>query len=178
MSYIIWAILLSVANAACWLTLLFALPGTWMIVALTALFVAFGPPHESFEVTWTTVIVLTILAMLGEVVEFVAGAAGAAKQGASKRAMVLAIVGTMIGSVAGAVVGVPIPIVGSVIGAIGGGAVGAFGGAFLGEVWLGKTGDESLSVGWGALVGRLLGTVGKLAIGAVMLIVATVDLFT
>ncbi len=178
MSYVIWAILLSLANAVSWLTLLFALPGTWVIVGLTALFVVFAPTHTNFEVTWTTVIVITVLATFGEVVEFIAGAAGAAKQGASKRAMALAIVGTMVGSVVGAMFGVPIPIIGSIVGAIGGGAVGAFAGAYLGEFWLGKPTDESLSVGWGALVGRLLGTVGKLAVGAVMVVVVAVDTFT
>lgn len=178
MGYVIWAILLSLANVLAWLTLLFALPGTWVIVGLTALFVAFAPPHANFELTWTTVIVAVVLATLGEIIEFIAGAAGAAKQGGSKRGMLLAIGGTMVGSIAGAAIGVPVPLIGPIIGAVGGGAAGAFAGAYLGEAWLGKSSQESFSVGWGALVGRLLGTVGKLAVGAVMVVVIAVDSFT
>jgi hypothetical protein len=91
--------------------------------------------------------------------------------------MALAIVGTVVGSIAGAVLGVPIPVIGSVIGALGGGALGAFAGAYLGETWVGKTPDESFAVGQGAFIGRLLGTIGKLAIGAVMVVVVAVDIF-
>ena len=40
MNYVIWAVLLLLANVLSWLTLLFALPGTWLMVGLTALFVA------------------------------------------------------------------------------------------------------------------------------------------
>ena len=69
-------------------------------------------------------------------------------------------------------------LVGSLIGALGGGALGAFAGAYLGEVWVGKTPNESFAVGQGAFVGRLLGTIGKLAIGAVMVVVVAVDIFT
>ncbi len=119
------------------------------------------------------------MAVLGEVIEFAAGAAGAAKQGASRRAVLLALVGTVFGSLLGAVFGslIPIPLIGTMIGAIGGGAGGAFVGAYLGEWWIGKTSKERLTVSTAAMVGRLLGTFGKLAIGAVMLVIVTVDSF-
>ena len=78
------------------------------------------------------------------------------------------------GSVLGAGAGIPVPVIGPLIGALGGGAAGAFAGAYLGETWKGRTGGEALRIGKGALFGRLLGTVGKLACGAVMAAAFTV----
>ena len=91
--------------------------------------------------------------------------------------MLLAIVGTVVGSILGAIVGVPIPIVGPIIAAVGGGALGAFVGAYAGETWKGKTSAESIAVGKAALIGRLLGTMGKLIIGAMMVVVTALALF-
>ena len=173
--YYVWVALLILGNGAAWITTFLTLPGNWMIVGLTALFVFLVPEADGRGVGWTTVAVVAALAALGELIEFAAGAAGAAKQGASRRAMVLSLAGTVVGSLCGAVIGVPVPIVGPVLGALGGGALGAFLGAYLGETWKGKNPDESLSVGTGALIGRLLGTVGKLAIGAVMFAIITAN---
>ena len=91
--------------------------------------------------------------------------------------MILAVVGTIVGSLCGAMIALPIPLVGPILGALGGGAFGAFGGAFLGETWKGKTSDESLAIGKAALIGRLLGTFGKLLVGAVMFMIVAVDAF-
>ena len=83
----------------------------------------------------------------------------------------------MIGSVCGAFVAVPIPVLGPIIGALGGGMLGAFGGAWAGEAWKGSDRDKGLSIGWAAAVGRLLGTAGKMSIGAIMFVVAAIDVF-
>lgn len=93
--------------------------------------------------------------------------------------MLLAVVGAMGGSIAGTILGtaIPIPIVGSLIGAILGGALGAFGGAYAGEAWKGKSEEERLAVSTGAMLGRVFGTVGKLGVGAVMVVVSTVAAF-
>ncbi len=119
------------------------------------------------------------LAVLGEVVEFAAGAAGAAKSGGSRRGMLLSVVGAMAGSIGGAILGtaIPVPVVGNLIGAICGGAAGAFGGAYLGEYWKGKDERERLAVGTAAMVGRVLGTVGKLGMGAIMVVITAIDAF-
>lgn len=175
--YYIWAVLLVVANAAAWSTSFFTLPGNWLVVGLTVLFALLVPAGEGQGIHWVTVVVVVGLAGLGELIEFGAGAAGAAKQGGSRRGMVLAIVGAVIGSVGGALVGVPIPWIGPLIGAVGGGALGAFAGAYLGETWKGRSSQDRLNVSTGALVGRLLGTVGKLAVGTVIWVVVAVDAF-
>jgi len=169
------AVVLILASATCWVSLLFTLPGNWVMALLATLFALSYPDAEGMS--WWTVGALILLAAVGELVEFVAGAAGAAKQGASRRSMVLAILGTMIGSLAGAIVGVPVPIVGSIIAALGGGALGAFAGAYLGELWKGKTSRESMNVGTGAMVGRVLGTFGKLIVGAIMFVLVSVAVF-
>jgi uncharacterized protein YqgC (DUF456 family) len=175
--YFLWAVLLVVASGIAWLLTLFTLPGNWLIVAAAALF-AWLIPHEAGRgVTWTTVAVLVSLAILGEIVEFGAGAAGAAKQGASRRAIVLSIVGAMVGSILGLTIGLPIPILGSFVMAVLGGAGGAFVGAYLGETWKGRTEAERMAVGRGAFAGRLWGTVGKLAVGAIMLAILAWDAF-
>ena len=176
-AYYAWAILLVVACCASWVAVLFTLPGNWGIAALAALFTVLLGIEDGRGIGWVTVIVLLVLAAVGELVEFVAGAAGAAKQGASRRAMMLALIGTVAGSLAGAIIGVPIPILGPIIGAVGGGAFGAFVGGYLGETWKGRSQPESLAVGKGALIGRLLGTFGKLLVGAVMVVIVAVDAF-
>ncbi len=177
--FYIWAMVLILANAGCWICTLFTLPGNWMLLLCTTLFAYFYPASDDgYGIQWWVIAVLLLLAIVGEVIEFAAGAAGAAKQGASRRAMALAMVGTVVGSLAGAAIGIPIPVAGLIIGALGGGALGAFGGAYLGEVWKGKSTEESVSVGKGAMVGRVLGTIVKLIVGAAMFAIATFATFS
>jgi uncharacterized protein YqgC (DUF456 family) len=169
--YWIWAALLVLCVAAAWFATLFSLPGNWVMVVLIVVFAVFYPQIDGRGVGWFAVAVIAGLAVVGELIEFAAGAAGAAKEGGSRRGMLLAILGTVVGSIAGAFVGVPIPIVGPIIAAVGGGVLGEFCGAYLGETWKGKTSAESIAVGKAALIGRLLGTMGKLIVGAMMVVV-------
>jgi hypothetical protein len=167
------------ACGVAWLTNLVTAPGNWIVVGLAAVF-AWLLPEEATSgrgADWATVAVLAGLAAAGEVIEFAAGAAGAAKQGASRRSVGLSIVGAMVGSVAGLAIGAPIPVIGSLIAAVLGGAGGAFAGAYLGEAWKGRAESDRVAVGRGAFVGRLWGTAGKLAVGAIMLAIATWDAF-
>ena len=92
--------------------------------------------------------------------------------GASRRSVALSLVGAAAGSITGAVVGFPVPIVGPILAAVLGGGMGAFGGAYIGEKWKGRGHAESVTVGQMAFVGRVLGTVGKLAVGLLMVVVA------
>lgn len=175
--YYVWAALLVALGVAAWMTTLVTLPGNWLIVAAAALFAWLLPEEAGRGIAGTTIVVLTGLAVAGEVIEFGAGAAGAAKTGASRRAVVLSLVGAALGSVAGLTIGAPIPILGSFVMAVVGGAAGAFAGAYLGETWKGREEGERIAAGRGALVGRLWGTAGKLTAGAVMLAVLAWDAF-
>src|SRR5215813_11687850 len=91
------AVLLVLVCIAAWLTNLLTLPGNWFVVGLAALFAWWFPADASRGILWKTVIILVVLAVVGEVIEFVAGAAGAAKQGASMRAVALSLVGAFVG---------------------------------------------------------------------------------
>lgn len=173
--YYLFAFLLFVANSLAWSSSLLMLPGNWIIVVFTAIFAFFYPEQDGHGIRWTVVLIVLGLAILGEVIELLAGSAGAAKQGASRRAMFLSLVGAIVGSVFGAIVGVPIPIVGPIVGALGGGCIGVFAGAYGGEVWKGTASDESVSIGKAAVIGRLLGTMGKMAVGAIAVAMATID---
>lgn len=171
----VWAALLCLGNGLAWVSTIFTLPGNWLIVGFAALYAYLLPPELEPRVSWMVVGIALALAVLGEIVEFVAGAAGAAKQGGSRKGVVLAVIGAFIGSVAGAALLAPIPIIGPVIGALGGGAAGAFAGAYQGEAETGRTEAERIAIGKGAMIGRLLGTAGKLIIGIVMLVLITLD---
>ncbi|MEX0717522.1 MAG: DUF456 family protein [Planctomycetaceae bacterium] len=176
--YYLWATLFVVVCVLAWAANLFALPGNWGIVVAAALFALGLGVVEGRGIGWWAVMWLLALAVVGEIVEFLAGAAGAKRLGGSRRGMALAVVGAVVGSVTGAIIGIPVPIIGPIVAAVGGGAAGAFAGAYLGEQWKGRTSADSVEIGKGALIGRLLGTVGKMAIGAIMLIVATIAAYS
>jgi uncharacterized protein YqgC (DUF456 family) len=87
------------------------------------------------------------------------------------------MVGALVGSVVGIAIGLPIPVLGSFVMALLGGAAGAFFGAYFGEAWKGRPHDARIAVGRGAFTGRIWGTVGKLAVGVVMLAIVAWDAF-
>lgn len=176
-TYYIWAVLLLIANVIAWAASLMTLPGNWIIVALTALFAYLLPEQDGRGISWTVVCVALGLAALGEMIEFSAGAATAVKHGSSRRAAALAVVGAITGGMTGAILLFPVFVIGPIVGAVGGGSLGAFTGAYLGEMWKGKEREESLTVGRAAMVGHVLGMGAKLVVGAILLVVVTVDSF-
>ena len=177
--YYTLAVLLVLLNVCAWATNLLTLPGNWFIAGLTVLFAVFVHLPSGSGISLFSAGAVAALALLGEAIEFAAGAAGAAKSGGSRRGMLLAVAGAMGGSIAGTFLGVfiPIPVIGSLIGAIAGGALGAFGGAYAGEAWKGRSEEERMAISTAAMIGRVFGTVGKLGIGAIMVVVTTVAVF-
>lgn len=177
--YYLCATLFVLLNVGALAANLLTLPGNWFIVLLSVLFAIFVHRSSGDGLNWWCVGAVAVLALLAELIEFVAGAAGAAKSGGSRRGMVLAMVGAMLGSIVGTFFGflIPIPVVGNLIGAVAGGCLGAFLGAYAGEAWKGRGEEQRLAVSTAALVGRLFGTVGKLGIGAVMVVVTAADAF-
>jgi uncharacterized protein len=121
--------------------------------------------------SWTVLCRAAGLAVLGEVLEFILGAAGSRQAGGSTRAAVLAIVGSLVGGIIGTAL--PVPIVGTLIGA----CLGAFMGLLLGDLWAGRPLFPSFKAGWGAAVGRFWGTASKLAIGGIIVIVLALAAF-
>ncbi|MBS0260936.1 MAG: DUF456 family protein [Planctomycetes bacterium] len=177
--YYTFAVLFSLLNLGALASNLITLPGNWFIVLTSVIFALVVKHPTATGLNWWVVGVVAGLAVLGEVLEFAAGAAGAAKSGGSKRGMFISMLGAMAGSLGGAFLGtwIPIPVVGNLIGAVVGGAAGAFGGAYLGESWKGQGEEERLTISKAAMIGRVLGTVGKLGIGVIMVVVTTIDVF-
>jgi len=180
-TYYILATLAVLVAIGFWLANLLSLPGNWGIPLLAIALAWSFPLDDSAQgpgIGWDTVAVLVGLAVLGELMEFAAGATGAAKQGASRRAILLSLVGSCALSLLGALlVAMLIPVVGALIGALVGGGAGAWGGAYLGEMWKGRSQPERLAAGKGALVGRVLGTFSKLLVGVIMVAVFTAAAF-
>lgn len=172
----LWATLLLIVLAVCWMLTLLGMPGNWLMVAAAAGYAILIPAESSLAIGWVTVIVLLVLAALGELLEFLAGALGVTKAGGSRRGALLALAGSLIGGAVGLFVGVPIPVVGPLFGAVLFAGGGAFVGALLGEQWKGRDLDESLKIGEAAFWGRLLGTVAKTAVGAAMVGAAIIAL--
>ena len=134
------------------------------------------PETAKPTISWQILVLALVLAILGEVWEFFSGAAGAARKGGSRRGAILAVLGSLVGSVLGAFIGVPIAVIGPLIGALVGGAVGAFAGAYFGE--RGRSHEDRVAIGKGAMVGRFFGTAGKLGFGVLMLVLLTIDSFS
>ena len=161
-----------------WLLMFVGLPGTWLIAAAVAIYSYVIPSTWRVEIEWPWVIALLVMAVFGEVLEFLGGVLGTQRAGGSRRAVVLALIGSLFGGLAGAMIGLPIPMVGSLVGAVIFGAVGAAGGAFLGEMSLGTATDKTWQVSWGAFWGRLLGTGVKSLVGVIMVAMVVVALCT
>ena len=139
----------------------FGLPGTWVQVLGL---VGFAALTDFTIVGAVPIVAVLVLAVVGEVVEFMLGGRYARKYGGSRRSAW----GAILGGLVGAFVGVPIFLVGSVVGAF----VGAFAGAALLELTRAPDARAALRVGWGAFVGRMVATAAKSAIGVAIAAVA------
>ena len=168
----VWLTLFILLLLVFWLLNLVGLPGNWLIVAISLIWMLFGPTDYQFS--WIVVLVLAVLALIGEAIEFGASVLGTKKLGGSGRGAALSVVGSIIGGIMGAILGIPVPIplVGMLIGSVLFAAVGAWVGATIGEKWVGKSTHQSVQIGGAAFVGRLLGTVGKLVMGSSMVVLA------
>lgn len=169
-------VLLLMATGVGWLLTFLAMPGTWLMLGAAALYSWLGPQSGVLQIQWKTVVALSALAVMGEVLEFLAGVVGARRAGGSRRSAIYSLVGSVVGALGGATVGIPIPVVGSAVGAVLGGAVGAFAGAAFAEHAQGQQTHQSVKVGQAAFWGRLLGTGAKTLIGTIMAIVIVVSI--
>jgi uncharacterized protein YqgC (DUF456 family) len=147
-------LLLVAAIALSLVLVLFGLPGLWVMLASAAIYHIVVADHP---IGWVTIAILTVLVVIAEILEFALTGKYARKYGGSRRAGW----GAILGGVIGAFIGVPVPIVGSVIGAF----AGSFVGAFIAEVTGGGSHRQATRVATGALLGRVVSTALKIAIG-------------
>lgn len=170
---ILWGTVLIILCSLAWGLNFLSLPGNWLAVAMIGIYFWLGPAEGRVALSWPVALTAFLLALAGELFEFVAAALGAKRAGASRRSTLFAVLGSLVGAIVGAIVGLPIPLVGSVVAALLFGAGGALGGAMYGEWTDGKSWQESWTVGHAAFWGRLLGTLGKVASGAAIVALVT-----
>ena len=135
------------------------LPGTWVIVAAGA---AYNYLTGTEAIGTATIVVMLVLAIVAEVIEFGLAARYTKQYGGSRRAGW----GAILGGIVGAIVGVPVPVIGSVIGAF----VGSFVGALVAEWSRGTATRTATRVATGAFLGRVFATAAKSGIGLAMAI--------
>jgi uncharacterized protein YqgC (DUF456 family) len=137
------AILLVLAGIAG--SVLPALPGVPLVFAGLLL----GAWIDHFQkVGWFTLVVLGLLTLLSFAVDFLATSMGAKRVGASK----WAVAGSALGTLAGLFFGIPGLILGPFLGAV------------AGELIARRGQRQAVRSGFGAWVGLLVGTAGKLAL--------------
>lgn len=154
-----------------WGVNLFGLPGNWISVAILALYAWLGPQEGRTAIGYYAVCGAFVAALIGELIEFAAGAFGAKRAGASRRSTMYAVAGSMIGAISGALIGIPVPLIGSILAAILFGGVGAAAGAMYGEWSDGRPWRESWTIGNAAFWGRTLGVFGKISFGLVIVVI-------
>lgn len=144
---------------------LMGLPGALWLMVLSAAAYAWWTDWDYLYLPG--LITLVSLALLGELLEFLAGAGGAKAAGGSKRAMVFSTIGGIVG---GIVLSIPLLFVGTIIGV----CIGAFAGATLAQMTVERDVEHSTRVGLGAAKGTLIGILSKLSVGCVMFVVAAI----
>jgi len=152
------------------ISLFFALPGTWLILVTTT---AYAWVTGFTQVGGGMLLLLALLTVVGEVVEYLFGIAGARRFGSSGRGILFSI----LGGFAGAVVGAPLFFgFGAVLGAL----VGAFLGAVLIELLTYGAAEWKKAVrsGWGNFLGRIAGVITKMAIAIGMIVWITATVLT
>jgi uncharacterized protein YqgC (DUF456 family) len=133
-------------------TVLPLLPGTVIILAAAGLHrFMLGADHS---VGWATLIVLTVLMLLSQALEFVSGSMGAKYFGASR----WGAIGGILGAIIGLFFGLP------------GIFVGPLAGVLIGELLGGKGILPAGKSTWGTLLGTAAGMAGKFIIGVVMIL--------
>ncbi len=166
----LWSIVLILLNTFCLMLVLFGLPGNWLIVILTGLFAWWHAEDGLFSIY--TLLAITVLAVLGELVEFFAGLAGAKKAGAGLPASLGALAGALAGAVLGTFL-IPVPLFGTLIGS----CIGAAVGACVLELFGGRRMKDSARSALGAGIGRFLGTTIKFALGVLIWLIVAVAAF-
>ena len=177
LQYVI-ATLFFLLGGVCVVLVVVQLPGTWMLLGLAAIIeyidTAYLPdgPQQTFG--WWVLGGGLAIAVIGEIIEFVAGAAGAKKGGSSTRGMV----GALIGGIVGIFIFTPlfffVPIFGAFLGAI----LGTFVGAVVGELTGGQTTIQgTMKPAIGATIGRIVGTTSKVGIAIAMWLVLSISAF-
>ncbi len=144
------------------------LPANWIMLGLISLWKFVGPNTSDMNMFFF--IMLFGLAILGEIIEYVAQSWGSKKYGSSTSGMWIGLLGAFIG----AILGLPFLFgLGAFIGAL----AGAWIGCYFMEILNGRSREEASRAAKGALIGRLLGIIIKCGIGIIILVMTYHALF-
>jgi uncharacterized protein YqgC (DUF456 family) len=142
----------------------FGVPGQFLVAVAASVF-AFLCGGDTLSLR--IVFVLFGLAILAELIAGGAGFLGAGKAKGS----IWSCVGAVVGGITGAIIGsMLLPFVGSILGVLSG----TFFGAYAVEYQRCRQGAQATKVASGALVGRIVGTVAKVSIALVMIVIVTI----
>lgn len=170
MAVYLWALGLVLFNTAAAGLNLLGLPGNWLMIAATAL-VAWINSSKGM-IGPGVIIIIIVLAVAGELIEFLSGFLAARGGGAGRRGSW----GALLGGIAGGIIGtftIPIPLFGSLLGV----AAGACAGAILAETSGGTVVRRAVNAGMWAGAGSCMGTFTKLLLGIVIWAVVAIAAF-
>jgi len=159
---------LILVNLLCLLLVAFAIPGNWLMVIVTAAFAWLLREHGFISVY--TLIAITLLAIIGELLELLGGMGAAKKAGAGFWGSLGAIIGAISGAVLGTFL-IPVPIIGTLAGS----AIGAAAGSAILSGAKGQNRRTSLAMHTG--IGQFIGSSLKLLVGVLMWFVIAVAAF-
>jgi uncharacterized protein YqgC (DUF456 family) len=165
-----WSATLILLNTLWLVLVVFGLPGNWLIVISTCLLAWWRAEDGLFSIY--TLVLITLLAILGELVEFFAGAGGAKRAGAGWLGSIGAIAGAVTGAIFGTFL-IPIPFLGTLIGA----CVGAGLGAWTLELTSGRKMQGSARYAIGAGIGEFVGITSKFILGIIIWFIVAVAAF-
>jgi uncharacterized protein YqgC (DUF456 family) len=162
--------LLILLNVVWLVVVIFGLPGNWLIVISTCLFAWWRWEDGVFSIY--TLIAIVVLAVLGELFEFLGGMHGAKRAGASWQGSIAAIAGAITGAIIGTFL-IPILLFGTVLGA----CIGAGLATWSLELSRGRKMDESVRCAVSAGLGELLGITAKVTVGIIICIIVAIAAF-
>lgn len=139
---------------------LIGLPGNALIF-LAAL--GYGYWEGFSHLSTTFLLVLFGAFVVGETVEFIAGALGAKREKASGWAIAAALFGAIAGGIIGTMI---IPLIGSILGAM----IGAFSASYGAEYIKTKDAAKAIRVAKSVMLGQIVGMIAKFAIGSGMVV--------
>ncbi|HDQ41206.1 MAG TPA: DUF456 domain-containing protein [Desulfonatronum sp.] len=137
----------------------FGLPSNWLILSGLGLW---KWTHPDMTAAWGFFILLFVLCVAGEVVEFAAQYLGARRFGGTNRGAWAAVAGAIAGGIFGAAFFFG-------LGAIPGSLFGAFAASLLVEIGQGRSFAEAKHAAMGAMWSKVFGTVAKIGLGVFML---------
>jgi uncharacterized protein len=135
----------------------FGWPGIWLIVASA---VSYNWLSHTATLGVATIVGVVVMGVVAEILGPWLETRSARKAGGSRRAEW----GAILGGLAGAILGLEVPVEGSLLGAL----IGVFLGALVAEVLGGSGPRAAVRVASGAVAGRIVAAVAKLAIGCAM----------